>query len=155
MFFSAFYRYPLVSKLLCTGCYRFCWIRPSCHCHIGQQYLPSGIRPWTFLSGAHRISELFCANCIDLSSLIWKCSKYWFASKGFWCCLGFHLSNSLLPSEFYNYRIVASTNTCYYSENSDFLQSRIVPRRFFFRNKTFLFVVRITVVCILVRIQPF
>ena len=43
-----------------------------------------------------------------------------------------------------NYRIVASTNTCYYSEKSDFLQSRIVTRRFFFRNKTFLFVVRMS-----------
>ena len=43
------------------------------------------------------------------------------------------------------YRIVACTNTCYYSENQIFcfLKSRILTCRiFFFRNKTFLFVIR-------------
>ena len=44
-----------------------------------------------------------------------------------------------------SHRIVASTNTCYYSENKIFwfLKSRIVTcRKFIFRNKIFLFVVR-------------
>ena len=40
---------------------------------------------------------------------------------------------------FFGYRIVASTNTCYYSENQifGFLKSRIVTWRFFFRKKIF------------------
>ena len=48
---------------------------------------------------------------------------------------------------FKRYRIVASTNTCYYSKNQMFyfLKSRILAcRNFFFRNKTFLIVVRIS-----------
>ena len=47
----------------------------------------------------------------------------------------------------WRYRIVASTNTCYYSKNQIcyFLKSRILAcRNFFFRNKTFLIVVRIS-----------
>ena len=42
----------------------------------------------------------------------------------------------------FNYPIVASTNTCYYSEFFCFLKSRIVTCQFFFRKKTFLFAVR-------------
>ena len=57
------------------------------------------------------------------------------------------LWSSDLRTKINNYRIVASRSTCYYSENEKFCFSKsqiLTCRIFFFRNKTFLFVVQMS-----------
>ena len=59
----------------------------------------------------------------------------------------FNIGRYIKYEIYFCYHIVANTNTCYYSENQifDFLKSWILTcQKKIFRNKTFLFVVRIS-----------
>ena len=121
---------------------------PQLELHLLGQMIASPLFGWLYQkTGSARLVGLITSVAYIVGNILYSILSVFPEDYRYGLLLFSRFIVGVSSGIYFIYRIVASTNKCYYSENQIFLFFKVsntnMPK-IFFRNKTFLFVVRMS-----------